>query len=85
MEKLINVYKLNRIDYMKCLKIQKYLLKKQLDSLDKPKSSQNLDSLLLLEHEPVYTVGIRRQNYPKEYLENLRKLNVQVRYCARRL
>lgn len=83
MEKLINVYKLNRIDYMKCLKIQKYLLKKQLDSLDKPKSSQNLDSLLLLEHEPVYTVGIRRQNYPKEYLENLRKLNVQVEVTDR--
>jgi lipoate-protein ligase B len=85
MQKLINVYKLNRIDYSKCLKIQKYLVKKQLDSLQTGSKTDEtpLDSLLLLEHNPVYTIGIRRQNYSSEYLESLRKLNASVEITDR--
>ena len=43
MKNLVNVYKLGKIDYKKCLNIQKYLVKNQLNN-----ENENLkDSILL--------------------------------------
>ncbi|RNA41584.1 lipoyltransferase mitochondrial [Brachionus plicatilis] len=71
MKKLVRVINLGRMEYNKCLKIQQHILAENL-------SSPNSNSLILVEHDPVYTVGLRKQTYSKEYLENLAKLGAQV-------
>jgi lipoyl(octanoyl) transferase 2 len=83
----MQVYNLGRLEYSKCLNIQKYFLNKKLAELDKRLSSINnsdSDTLLLVEHEPVYTVGIRRSQYPSEELEKLKKqTNAQIELTDR--
>lgn len=54
------------------LKLQNYLT-----DMVKTDSSQVQGYLLLLEHLPVYTTGIRSKNYTKEYEQNLTKLGAQ--------
>ena len=81
MQKYIQVYNLGRMEYTKCLNIQKYLLKQQLNSLDSNKTS--LDSIILVEHDPVYTIGLRRNKYEQSYLDKLRQLNAQVELTDR--
>ena len=87
MQKLVNVYQLGRIEYNKCLRIQKYLLKQQLLDLNSENSSSqitnNLDSILLVEHDPVYTIGLRKNAYSQNDLDKLRKLNAQVEITDR--
>jgi lipoyl(octanoyl) transferase 2 len=80
MKNLINVYKLGKLDYKKCLNIQKYLVKKHLNN-----ENDNIkDSILLVEHEPVYTIGIRRQNYSKNQLNELKlKTNASIEITDR--
>lgn len=74
MQKLIRVLNVGKLDYLKCLNVQKYLLNQHLEHNDKAS-----DYLILVEHTPVYTVGIRRSNYPKSYLDELKsKTNAQV-------
>jgi len=81
MQRMINVYKLGRLDYKKCLSIQKFLVQQQLEP--NKNSSFGSDSMLLVEHEPVYTVGIRRNSYKENDLNELRALNAQVEYTDR--
>ncbi len=78
---MINVYNLGRLDYKKCLDIQKFLVQHQLEP--NRTSPFGNDSILLVEHEPVYTVGIRRSAYNQNDLNQLRKLNAQVEYTDR--
>lgn len=83
MSKLVNVFKLGRLDYAKCLKLQKFLLNTQLDNLNKSLTN-SLDTLLLVEHDPpVYTIGIRRAKYLEHELDKLRKLNAHVEFTDR--
>lgn len=63
----VRLYNLGRLDYRKCLGIQKHLV-------DESLNRNGRDSLLLVEHEPVYTIGIRRQKYPPSELEKLSRL-----------
>ena len=80
MKNLINVYKLGKLDYKKCLNIQKYLVNKHLNN----KNDNIKDSILLVEHEPVYTIGIRRQNYSKNQLNELKlKTNASIELTDR--
>jgi len=88
MQKFVNVYQLGRVEYNKCLKIQKYLLKQQLLDLNEDENahkqcSRHLDSILLVEHDPVYTIGLRRNTYTENDMEKLRKLNAQVELTDR--
>ena len=82
MQKFINVYKLGQVEYSKCLRIQKYLVKQQLLNLNE-NSQDILDSLLLVEHNPVYTIGLRRNIYTQNDMDKLRKLNAQVELTDR--
>lgn len=61
----VRLYNLGRLEYKKCLGIQKHLVNELLNN-------KGQDSLILVEHSPVYTIGIRRQKYPKEELDRLR-------------
>ena len=79
-QKSVQVYNLGRLEYSKCLKIQKHFFNKHLEQLDSPDTNEPAkDTLLLVEHDPpVYTVGMRRAGYPEHELERLRQLNAQV-------
>ena len=68
MQKLIKVYNVGRLDYLKCLNVQKHLVKQHLDNHEIA-----ANSLILVEHSPVYTVGIRRNTYPSNYLDELKQ------------
>jgi lipoate-protein ligase B len=73
----IQLYNLGRLDYRRCFNIQKYLLNEKLND------AQAADSILLVEHEPTYTIGIRRNLYKPEDLERLRSLNAHVEMTDR--
>lgn len=85
MSKIVNAYNLGRLEYSKALKVQKYLLnqyiQKQKDNNQNERS--NLDSILLVEHEPVYTIGIRRDAYKNLDLDKFKSLNAQIEYTDR--
>lgn len=65
----VKVLHLGRISYGRALKIQQQHIKQHLDS-----SSIRPNTLLLCEHEPVYTVGIRQAPYPPEEERRLKEL-----------
>ncbi|XP_056118550.1 putative lipoyltransferase 2, mitochondrial [Rhinichthys klamathensis goyatoka] len=65
----VKVLHLGRISYGSALKIQQLHIKQHLDS-----SSISQNTLLLCEHEPVYTIGIRQAPYPPEEERRLREL-----------
>ncbi|KAL1453029.1 hypothetical protein WDU94_007205 [Cyamophila willieti] len=59
MTKQINVIRLGLVSYANGLKIQEHYVKKMKNKLTPP---ENAGTLLLLEHKPVYTIGIRSLN-----------------------
>ncbi|XP_017552230.1 putative lipoyltransferase 2, mitochondrial [Pygocentrus nattereri] len=65
----VRVVHLGRIAYRSALQIQQHYIKQHFDS-----SSQIPNTLLLCEHYPVYTVGIRRAQYPAEEEQRLKDL-----------
>lgn len=71
MNKLVRVVNLGRLEYNKCLSIQQHILGENL-------KGSNSNYLILVEHDPVYTIGLRKQNYSDEYLNNLRQAGAQV-------
>ncbi|XP_023022727.2 lipoyl(octanoyl) transferase 2 [Leptinotarsa decemlineata] len=60
MERLVKVWKVGRISYSKGLALQNYLA-----SLHLTKDEPN-NVLLCVEHDPVYTIGIRTKQYSDE-------------------
>jgi lipoate-protein ligase B len=78
MKNLIQVYNLGRLNYPKALKIQKYFVNKHLEN-----SNLSQDTLLLVEHDPVYTVGLRRSLYKENDLEKLKSLGAAVEITNR--
>ncbi|KAK1786056.1 hypothetical protein P4O66_017791 [Electrophorus voltai] len=65
----VNVVNLGRIAYCNGLKIQEHYVRKHFDS-----SCQTPNTLLLCNHYPVYTIGIRRAHYPVEEEQRLKQL-----------
>lgn len=67
MSRLVKIWKLGKVDYSQALKLQKHIA-----DLHHNDPKNNHDTLLLLEHPPVYTIGIRRKDYTnkdEEYLK----------------
>ena len=79
MSKLINVLNLGRLDYSSCLRVQQFFVAAHLNQ----SGPQVKNTILLVEHEPVYTVGLRRKDYTEHELNKLRSLNAQVAYTDR--
>jgi lipoate-protein ligase B len=78
----IHVYNLGRLNYSAAYGIQKYFLDKSLADVVNQKPVSN--TLLIVEHDPVYTIGIRRSLYKKEAdLRSLADLNASVEYTDR--
>nr|XP_026484432.1 putative lipoyltransferase 2, mitochondrial [Vanessa tameamea] len=79
--KMVKVWKLGLISYDTGFKIQTSIARKHLDSMRKG-ITKNYDTLLLVEHKPVYTVGIR-DDTSKEEILRLRSLGAEFRKTNR--
>ncbi|CAK1599676.1 unnamed protein product [Parnassius mnemosyne] len=78
---MVQIWKLGLISYDTALKIQLALARKHLDAIMN-RQNVNYDTLLLVEHKPVYTVGIRDQT-PKDEILRLRALGAEFRKTNR--
>lgn len=76
--RLIKLLKLGRMDFDPCLKLQNHLS----ESL-KTKTINECGYLIIVEHEPVYTVGIRQQDYDSCLENNLIKLGAEFKRTNR--
>ncbi|MBN3299167.1 LIPT2 lipoyltransferase, partial [Amia calva] len=72
----VQVVNLGRISYANSLQVQQQYVRQQLDSLSRP-LGQAPNTLLLCEHPPVYTVGLRQATYPAEEERRLRRLGAE--------
>lgn len=72
MSRLVHVLKVGQLNYGESLKLQKFISNRLVQGDDKYK---NL--LILTEHRPVYTIGIRTKNYTIDDEEKLRKLGAE--------
>ncbi|XP_017768144.1 PREDICTED: putative lipoyltransferase 2, mitochondrial [Nicrophorus vespilloides] len=66
--RVVKVWRLGRINYGDAQKVQTALAQLHHSS----PNDDTLNSMLLLEHTPVYTVGIRRKDYTEDEAERLR-------------
>ncbi|KAK9884137.1 hypothetical protein WA026_005088 [Henosepilachna vigintioctopunctata] len=73
----IKVLNVGRINYGTALKLQEYFAKKHLNKKD------NSNIVLLLEHNPVYTVGIRNSNFSIQEEERLKLLGADFYHTNR--
>ena len=83
MNRVIDVFNLGRMDYSKCLQLQKSLVEANLARLRDEPAATLTNKLLLVEHSPVYTVGLRRQAYAPDQLDKLKALGAQVELTDR--
>lgn len=72
MSRQVKIWKLGVINYSLGLRLQKYIA--DLHHND----TKNHDTLLLLEHPPVYTVGIRHRDYTLEDETRLKQTGNEV-------
>ncbi|KAL2095916.1 hypothetical protein ACEWY4_008064 [Coilia grayii] len=68
----VRVVNLGRISYGQALQVQQKHVRQHLD-----KSSEVPNTLLLCEHYPVYTIGIRQAPYPAKEEERLKGLGAE--------
>lgn len=68
----VSIVNLGRVAYRSALQIQQQYIRQHFDS-----SSQTPNTLLLCEHDPVYTIGIRRAPYPAEEEQRLKDLGAE--------
>lgn len=68
----VRVVNLGRIAYGQALQVQQKHVRQHLD-----KSSEVPNTLLLCEHHPVYTIGIRQAPYPAKEEERLKGLGAE--------
>lgn len=66
--KLVKTWKLGKVDYGKGLKLQE-----QLSTLHNHSENTAQNTLLCLEHFPVYTIGIRTKEYSEEEERKLKQ------------
>ncbi len=57
-ERLVRLFRLGRVSYVEAMALQEGLAE-EMRVRAKRGDGESIDSLLLLEHDPVYTVGIR--------------------------
>lgn len=71
---VVSVINAGRLAYTKGLTLQKYLAERHQD----PKIPENQrNSLILIEHSPVYTIGVRTAPYPEKEIARLRALGAE--------
>ena len=81
MRLIVNVLRLGRIRYDEALQLQHQLRDKVLKAVNDKRNIENF--LLLAEHDPVYTVGIRHQQYDSLLEHRLKRLGAEFRRTER--
>lgn len=74
--RIVKILQAGKLDYGTGLRLQKIIADLH-HSSSKNKETETCNTLVLLEHNPVYTIGIRRKDYSKEDEEKLVKLGAQ--------
>lgn len=74
MSRQIKVFQAGRMDYQSALQLQKILSFRHHDKTLPPACH---DTLVLVEHDPVYTTGIRSKSYTEQDGEKLRNLGAE--------
>lgn len=79
MSRTVILRNLGKIDFKRALDIQTSLVDRHLDILQNkhPNSNETLDTLLIVEHSPTYTIGIRTKDYSEEDKTRLRRLGAE--------
>lgn len=78
MAHLVHVWNIGRMAYTPALRLQKHLTERYKSALDFPSETQAVnDILLLVEHDPVYTVGIRNREYDEKEEMRLKSLGAE--------
>lgn len=60
---MVKVWKLGVMSYDTALNIQTALARRHLDAMIKGTDTKTLDTILMLEHKPVYTVGKKHHHH----------------------
>ncbi|XP_068910720.1 octanoyl-[acyl-carrier-protein]:protein N-octanoyltransferase LIPT2, mitochondrial [Tenebrio molitor] len=71
MNKLVKVWQIGRLSYRKSLELQKHLVRLHHEN------KELSNTLVCLEHPPVYTTGIRTGQYPEQVAKNLEQLGAE--------
>ena len=88
-QRCINVMNLGQMRYAAALHIQNQCAKSLLEEVEKKRNlglsgvNNDCNKLILVEHNPVYTVGLRQKNYAAETLDKLRALGADVEMTNR--
>ncbi|XP_053678529.1 putative lipoyltransferase 2, mitochondrial [Anopheles nili] len=78
MSRLVHVLQAGRLNYTRALQLQKSVANLvQQQSSNSPDEQRYQNVLILTEHEPVYTIGIRTQGYDDVEANRLRKLGAE--------
>ncbi|GAB0093933.1 Putative lipoyltransferase 2, mitochondrial [Sergentomyia squamirostris] len=75
MSRIVQYLETGRLDYVKALRLQQYFVKKAKGADEAAKDFRNV--LILTEHDPVYTVGIRSEVYSEAEANRLRQLGAE--------
>ncbi|CAG2251289.1 LIP2 [Mytilus edulis] len=78
--KIVSVLNLGRMGFLDAYKVQTKFARQHLDSMAGVHGSKGENVVLLVEHNPVYTIGIRSKDYSEEYEQKLKKLGQLVAY-----
>ncbi len=70
----IRVVKLGVMSYSRALKVQEYFARQHLENVSMDPNGISRNVILIVEHNPVYTIGIRTKHYTLKDEERLRKL-----------
>lgn len=76
-QRLVRVINLGRMGFIPAYDIQTHYARRHLEYLTHKFGNPAEDVLLLVEHNPVYTIGIRRDKYTEEDGVRLRKLGAE--------
>ena len=83
----LEVVRLGRLSYAASLKVQEKYARQLLEELARSRHGEartnRLQKLLLVEHNPVYTVGIRQKCYSKTDIRKLQELGADFHYTNR--
>ena len=72
------------ISYEPAMNVMKALINEKKSFLMKQMNNEPPDQILVCEHQPVYTVGLRTENYKNDdMINNLKKLNAEFHFTNR--
>ncbi|XP_034234883.1 putative lipoyltransferase 2, mitochondrial isoform X1 [Thrips palmi] len=78
MAHVVHVWNVGRMTYTPALRLQKHLTERYKSAIDSSSNTKSInDILLLVEHDPVYTVGIRNREYDKKEEMRLKNLGAE--------